>query len=386
MTATHRSPWPLLSILFLGMLPALALWAYPGWLELAVGYTPYFNLHTWLGSSLLLWIPPFKVGTAVRLQVPVAYAVAGLFVSLGLPLLAALRASAVLALALAAGGVFAWTRERWGDWPALAAALTWLYSPAVGVLAFRLGYLGHLWLWAVVAWLLAAWARWSRRWRISGCITVRVVSAEVGLLLTWLVLLWPGVDAWVRPQWRAYALLLGLVALAAAPAAARLTKALSRFAPPWLIALMLAALAARLTLVATAPRYTQYVPPPWPVATFEQNIVLLDAHSDMRPAPGRTIYLTLTWQALEPQAKDWTTFAQVLGPNNRVWGQHDRPTGGDYPTSRWRVGEVVSETYTIAVADDAPRKLRLIVGLYDRATMQRLRTSWGKDYVDVSAR
>ncbi len=389
MTDTRRPSYLVLFLLLLGMLPALALWAYPGWPELAVGYTPYFNLHAWLGSPLPLWIPPFKAIRLIPLEVPVAYAAAGGFVALGFPSLAALRASAVMALIVGTGGVFTWVWQRWGDWPAMAAALTWLYSPAIGVLSFRLGHLGELWLWAIMAWFFAGLMYWVRRRPLY-----REIEKEIGqasetwfwLALSWLPLLWPGLDAWTAAPWRKFTLVWGWTALMAAPAVGYLVTLLRRVGPSWLITFVIVVLAARLTLVSTAPRYTQYVPPPWPITMFEANILLLDAHTDLPPAPGRTIHLTLTWQSLQPQDKDWTTFAQVLGPDHRVWGQHDRPTGGDYPTSHWRVGEVVSETYTIAIADDAPRPLHVIVGLYDRATMQRLRALGGRDYVEVRAR
>lgn len=386
MNGTDNRFWPWV-LLVLGALPALALWTYPGWPIVAVGYVPYFNLHHWLASPTLLWIPPYSVRPLFRPHVPIPYMLAALYVSMGGSLLGGLRFAAALALLAGVAGVFVWTLRRWGEWPALVAGLLWLYSPATMTLAFRLGHLGELWFWAIVVWGMAGVGWWKAHARPS--IPAKVVTAGSLVLaaLVWAPLFWPGLDVWVAYPWRDYVLLWGAVTLLATPAVAWGGRALQRFASPWLVSLMLAALAARLTLVAVAPAYTQYVPPPAPRAVFgDHAIVLLDARVDQPPAPGRTIYVTTAWQALQPQMTDWTTFTQVLGPDNRIWGQHDKPTGDAYPTSRWRVGEVVWDTYVITVAADAPPDLRLIIGLYDRTTLKRLHTRVGADHVDIGQR
>ncbi len=378
--------WPVL-ILILGTIPALALWAYPGWLLLAEGYLPYFNLHRWLASPTLLWVPPYTVQPNISLQVPLPYMVASVYFLLGGSPLGGLRFAAALALLLGTVGVFFWLRQRWGEWPAVAAALVWLYSPATTVLSFRLGHPGELWLWAIVAWGLGILARLRSRGAKPTGVTVRLASPLVWFVLTWGVLTWPGPDAWLTFPWRKYTLLWGAAALFGAPFVAWAVSALRRLASSWLLALMLTALAARLTLVNAGPAYTQHVPPPTPVAIFgDMAIVLLDARVDQPPAAGRTVYVTTTWQILYPQSVDWTTFAQVLGPDNRIWGQHDKPTGGEYPTSHWQVGEVVSDIYVITVDKEAPPNLRLIMGLYNHSTLQRLRTRSGADYVEIVAR
>jgi hypothetical protein len=48
------------------------------------------------------------------------------------------------------------------------------------------------------------------------------------------------------------------------------------------------------------------------------------------------------------------------------------PLQGLYPTSWWREGEVISETVTLDMRGVAAGAYRLGVGLYDRATRDRL--------------
>jgi hypothetical protein len=66
--------------------------------------------------------------------------------------------------------------------------------------------------------------------------------------------------------------------------------------------------------------------------------------------------------------------------------QHDRaPEGGFYPTSQWDVGESVADIYPLALPETlAPGAYRLVVGLYDPATGQRLLTMGGEDAVELA--
>jgi mannosyltransferase len=83
-------------------------------------------------------------------------------------------------------------------------------------------------------------------------------------------------------------------------------------------------------------------------------------------APGDTLYLALYWAAMGQAATNYTTLAQLLGPDGRVYAQHDRLTGDDaYPTSRWQPGAIVRNTHALVVSPDAPPGLyQLVVGLY----------------------
>jgi len=110
-----------------------------------------------------------------------------------------------------------------------------------------------------------------------------------------------------------------------------------------------------------------------------------------RVRPGEELTLRLYWRALAPVERDYTAFTQLLTPEDRIVGQHDRKLGGDlYPTSRWPVGEPVRETYKLRVARDAPPgPYRLIAGVYLRETGERLPVRGERaqgDYVLVEER
>ncbi len=85
--------------------------------------------------------------------------------------------------------------------------------------------------------------------------------------------------------------------------------------------------------------------------------------------------LELVWQALEAPAADYTVFVQVLNQDGTccVWQQDTMPQGGAYPTSRWRAGEYVVDSYVIELPDGlAPGEYPLQVGLYVPETGTRL--------------
>jgi hypothetical protein len=91
-------------------------------------------------------------------------------------------------------------------------------------------------------------------------------------------------------------------------------------------------------------------------------------------APGDWLRFTLTWQVNQPVKSDLTVFTQLLGPDGQVWGQYDnQPKGGWYSPSLWPPGQPVTDDYAFRIKADAPAGVyRLIAGLYDSATLERL--------------
>lgn len=89
---------------------------------------------------------------------------------------------------------------------------------------------------------------------------------------------------------------------------------------------------------------------------------------------GQTVQVTLYWQALHDMERDYTVFVHLTDAEGRRAGQKDSdPADGFFPTSRWRAGDVVRDQYTIPISlDTAPSIYQLLVGMYDRTTMQRL--------------
>jgi hypothetical protein len=104
-------------------------------------------------------------------------------------------------------------------------------------------------------------------------------------------------------------------------------------------------------------------------------------------AAGDRVHLILFWEALEPVAQDYTVFTHLLAPDGSVAAQRDNPpAGGLRPTSGWRPGEVVTDSYVLELpAGLSPGDYTLQTGLYDPATGTRLPVAGGGDAVRLAA-
>ncbi len=138
-----------------------------------------------------------------------------------------------------------------------------------------------------------------------------------------------------------------------------------------------------------APHYVDYKPPPQPVNLFSQvsyggcDVILLDVRRDGVVRPGETFHLVAHWQPLRPVDPRWTVFVQVLDAQDRIWGQQDVPLALGRVAASIPVGDVITGTYTLSVAPQAPTDVRVIMGLYDRTTMRRFSTLEGSDHVTL---
>jgi hypothetical protein len=119
----------------------------------------------------------------------------------------------------------------------------------------------------------------------------------------------------------------------------------------------------------------------FPVAIFGDNeIALLEAHASGVPGPGRRVVVEARWQALRPLDRDYSIFIHAVAPDGTRWAQVDTmPQGGKLPTSQWRPGEVISDSYTLTFGTDAPaaQSYRYLLGLYLLQTGERLSTGTG---------
>jgi hypothetical protein len=72
--------------------------------------------------------------------------------------------------------------------------------------------------------------------------------------------------------------------------------------------------------------------------------------------------------------QDYTLFVQVVDEHDRIVGQVDTwPRQGTLPTSQWRPGEIVTDSYRVPLAGDLlPGQYRLLAGWYLLATLERL--------------
>ncbi len=90
--------------------------------------------------------------------------------------------------------------------------------------------------------------------------------------------------------------------------------------------------------------------------------------------PGKTLRLTLYWQAIEEMQMSYTVFTHLLDANERIWGQKDSiPGQGEAPTTSWMQGEVIADDYEMVVDPEAPSGAYVLeIGMYDASTGQRL--------------
>jgi hypothetical protein len=95
-----------------------------------------------------------------------------------------------------------------------------------------------------------------------------------------------------------------------------------------------------------------------------------------RVKSGDHLPLTLYWQARSAVPQGYTVFVHLLGPDGRVWAQHDNaPAAGSAPTNSWIAGEYITDGYDLTLNPEIPPgAYRIEVGLYNPATGARVRT------------
>lgn len=114
-----------------------------------------------------------------------------------------------------------------------------------------------------------------------------------------------------------------------------------------------------------------------PMATWANGLRLVSMTALPDPLiTGDTLNLTVAWATEQALLSDYVVFVHLVDASGQPIAQQDRaPEGGFYPTSAWAIGEQVIDEYTLALAPDTPPGLyRLLVGWYDPATGERLRT------------
>jgi 4-amino-4-deoxy-L-arabinose transferase-like glycosyltransferase len=114
--------------------------------------------------------------------------------------------------------------------------------------------------------------------------------------------------------------------------------------------------------------YTNKPPmPDVPGATFGGAFTLHSYEvSTAHALPGESLDVTLYWGALYGVQEDFTVFVHLDDGTGSTYGQGDGPpVRGDYPTSLWLPGQVVTDVHTVAIdADAPPGNYVLRVGLY----------------------
>lgn len=90
--------------------------------------------------------------------------------------------------------------------------------------------------------------------------------------------------------------------------------------------------------------------------------------------PGESIAPVLYWQSSQVLDTNLTVFVQLLDGTGKLVAQQDcEPNGGRYPTTAWRVGEVVLDAHEIELPTDLPEgAYTLAIGMYAWPDLRRL--------------
>ncbi len=99
------------------------------------------------------------------------------------------------------------------------------------------------------------------------------------------------------------------------------------------------------------------------------------------PDPPTFMPVRLYWQSEQGVNKDYTVFVQLLDAAGQLVTSWDsQPLAGNYPTSFWRPGEIIVDEIELPLPESlAPGDYRLVTGMYDFATGQRLPTFGAND-------
>lgn len=103
-------------------------------------------------------------------------------------------------------------------------------------------------------------------------------------------------------------------------------------------------------------------------AVFGERIELVGVSLDPpRPNRGDSVDVSLYWSAQKPVDEDYMVFVHgdaIDGQARRIHGDHF-PAQGKYGTDVWQPGEIVVDTFSIAIESDyGPKQLGIFTGLY----------------------
>lgn len=115
------------------------------------------------------------------------------------------------------------------------------------------------------------------------------------------------------------------------------------------------------------------------------TVVLEAARLPQSIPPGAVLPVALTWRAEAPIAKNYKVFVHAIRPDGSVIAQHDaQPLNDLRPMTTWPPGEAVRDNHGLALPADYRGPLRIVIGLYDPDTGERLRTTDGADAVTIA--
>jgi hypothetical protein len=110
-----------------------------------------------------------------------------------------------------------------------------------------------------------------------------------------------------------------------------------------------------------------------------------DLSEELTLRPGAIVAVTLMWETLGAIPGSYTVFVHLLDDSGHLLAQHDGiPVAGTRPTSTWHPGERLFDRHELVVPDAAMGKGRMVIGLYDSTTLQRMPFAGGADAIAIS--
>ena len=91
--------------------------------------------------------------------------------------------------------------------------------------------------------------------------------------------------------------------------------------------------------------------------------------------PGERVGITFYWRSLTEMEESLNIFIRILGREGQLIGEKESyPGGGSYPTTEWKKGEIIKDTYRIRIFPDAgvPTAAWVRVGFFNLATMREV--------------
>jgi len=90
--------------------------------------------------------------------------------------------------------------------------------------------------------------------------------------------------------------------------------------------------------------------------------------------PGETVTLSLYWRVTRAVDRNFTVFVHLLNEQGQLVAQQDsEPNAGQYPTSAWVPGEVITDTHAIPLPPGLPSgRYLLSIGMYEWPSRERL--------------
>lgn len=120
-------------------------------------------------------------------------------------------------------------------------------------------------------------------------------------------------------------------------------------------------------------------------ATLNHNLQLVEVKTVESLRPGQVLPVELAWQPLAVPLNNYNLFLQLLAADGTLAAQHDGPPNGGYTaTTTWTANQPIHSRSGLATVPAlAAGSYRLIAGMYDPATGDRLPVDQNGDFVEL---